>query len=116
MLDKVYPFRNNFLENGNLFSMQNIPMNRFCGLPEFIPRRPRGASESEISRLPFKSPASVRTSMNLRAKGFKKEKRAMSAYKPRVPAMEQAFRILLCLGASSYPERDFSGKKSTSIE
>jgi hypothetical protein len=54
--------------------------------------------------------------MNLRAGDFKKEKRAMSAYEPRVPAIEQASGILLCLGATSYPERDFSGKKSTSIE
>jgi hypothetical protein len=48
--------------------------------------------------------------MNLRAEGFKKEKKGTSVRKPRVPAKEQAFRILLCLEETSYPERGFGGK------
>ncbi len=90
--------------------MQNIPMNRFWGFSEFNPRRPRGAPESEISRPPFKSQASARIPMNLRAEGFNKEKKGMSVRKPRIPAKKQAFRILVCLEATSYPERGFGGK------
>jgi hypothetical protein len=47
--------------------------------------------------------------MNLRAEDFKKEKRAISPYKPRVRAIEQASGILICLGGTFSSERGFSG-------
>jgi hypothetical protein len=38
--------------------------------------------------------------VNLKAKKPKKNKKSKSGYKPIVPAVEQASRILLCLGES----------------
>jgi hypothetical protein len=48
--------------------------------------------------------------MNLRAGESRKEKRGKSAYKARVLAMEQASKILLCIGEPSYPERGLGDK------
>jgi hypothetical protein len=48
--------------------------------------------------------------MNLRAGEANKEKRGKSAYKARVPAMEQASKILLCLGETSYPGKGLGDK------